>query len=109
MTRAKKTDSNQAELVKLGRQLGAKIAITSSAGDGFPDTVWQFIPRNRQNPSSSTVYGSQRVTKLVEIKDGSLSPSRQKLTPDQVEFHAKFKCTIINCESDVYRLMGISP
>ena len=99
MTYKKKVDANQANLVKLGRQLGAKIAVTSSAGDGFPDTVWQFQPRNRAS------FGVE--THLVEIKDSNKPPSKQKLTPDQVKFHAIFKCTIINCEADVFRLMGI--
>jgi len=98
MSRKKKVDANQSELVKMGRELGAKIAITSSAGKGFPDTVWQFQPRNR------ATFG--KVTKLVEIKDGSLAPSRQKLTPEQVKFHAIFDCTIINCRADVFDLMG---
>ena len=97
MTYKKKVDSNQANLVKLGRQLGAKIAVTSSAGDGFVDTVWQFHHYGRS---------FKLETHLVEIKDGSLSPSRRRLTPEQEKFHAVFQCTIIECRADVFELMG---
>lgn len=98
MSRARKVDANQTELVNLGRELGAKIAITSAAGDGFPDTVWQFTDHSTRNRRLETA--------LVEIKDGSLSPSRRKLTPAQEKFHAEFNCHIIECRADVFELLG---
>ncbi len=97
MSWAKKVDSNQKAIVALGRKLGADIAITSFAGDGFPDTVWQFWCK----------YSQLKMTHLVEIKDGNKPPSRQRLTPDQEKFHAIFDCTIVKCEADVFKLMGI--
>lgn len=39
MTYARRTDSNQREIVSALRQMGYSVAITSSVGDGFPDLV----------------------------------------------------------------------
>lgn len=69
--RAKRIDENQPEIVAALRRIGCSVAITSSAGDGFPDIV----------------VGLQGKNFMLEIKDGNKSPSEQKLTPDQKEFH----------------------
>jgi hypothetical protein len=95
MAYAKKVDANQKAIVKLGRSLGAKIAITSSAGDGFVDTVWQF----------TYPYGLR--THLVEIKDPDKPPSQRKLTPKQVIFHSIFECHIVETVKDVFDLLEI--
>ncbi len=100
MAYGKKVDANQQDIVKLFRQLGCQVAITSSAGDGFPDLVIQ-----RRNPATKR---NRLETYLVEIKDGSLSPSRRKLTPEQVKFHAQFLCHIVESEQDVYDLLGFN-
>ncbi len=99
MTYARKTDDNHKEIVKLFRQLGAAVADTSACGNGFPDLVVQFIPRNR------ATFGL--VTCLVEIKNSDMPPSKQALTPAQVKFHQQFQCYIVKSEADVCRLMGI--
>jgi hypothetical protein len=99
MSRAKKVDANQPEIVDTFRQLGAKVAITSSAGDGFPDLVVQYrYPDMR--------YGLH--TLLVEVKDGAKPPSKRKLTPDQVKFHAIFNCHIVETIKDVYELLEVN-
>lgn len=81
--RAGKIDANQGELVTLLRSLGLSVGITSSAHGGFPDAV--------------VGYGG--VTVLVEIKDGSKSPSRRRLTPEQVDFHGRFAGAITVIET----------
>lgn len=73
--RKARVDDNQAELVKIMRDLGASVTITSNVHDGFPDVV----------------VGVCGVTVLVEIKDGSKPPSRRKLTPKQIIFHNEFR------------------
>ena len=98
MSYAKKTDDNQKEIVSTFEALGARVAITSSAGNGFPDLVVQYI---------YPPHG-QLVTYLVEVKDGSKSPSRRALTTDQKEFHAKFVCHIVESVEDVYDLLEIN-
>ena len=59
-------------------------------GDGFPDLV---VARNGINV-------------LVEVKDGSKPPSKQKLTKDQEEFHASWKgwIAVVTCIADVEAL-----
>jgi len=71
MRRAAKIDANQPDVVKRYRQWGASVAPAHSMGHGFPDLV----------------VGLCGHTVLVEVKDGSLSPSRRKLTPEQELFH----------------------
>lgn len=83
MRRAAKIDANQPELVGALRSMGATVEITSQAHDGFPDVV----------------VGYRGVTVLVEIKDGSLTPSRRKLTPAQVELHGRFAGAITIIET----------
>lgn len=75
MRRAARTDANHSEIVDALRDAGCWVLDLSAVGDGCPDLLvhgptfnWHFV--------------------LLEIKDGSKSPSRRKLTPDQVEFHA---------------------
>lgn len=81
--RAAKVDGNQTELVAIFRQLGVSVEITSSAHDGFTDLV----------------VGYNGVTVLAEIKDGSLNPSRRKLTPAQEIVHERFTGAITVVET----------
>lgn len=70
MRRAAKTDSNHKEIMKIFRDLGCTVFSTHMVGKGFPDMV----------------VGYRCANYLVEVKDGSLAPSRRKLTPDEQEF-----------------------
>jgi hypothetical protein len=65
-----KVDSNQPEIVKAFRNLGFSVFLTHTLGRGFPDIV----------------AGKQGLNFLIEIKDGSLPPSKRKLTPAEQEF-----------------------
>lgn len=80
MKYARKIDANQTEIVAALRKIGCSVAITSGAGDGFPDIV-----------VGRTDINGDRKNWLIEIKDGDKSPSRQKLTPDQVVFHREWE------------------
>jgi hypothetical protein len=73
--RAAKVDSNQADIVAALRAIGCSVAVTSAAGDGFTDLV----------------VGDHGNNYLMEVKDGSLPPSKRKLTDDQIEFHGSWK------------------
>lgn len=89
---AKRTDSNQTEIVKAFRAAGALVHITSDLGKGFPDLV----------------VGIGSRLKLVEIKDGSKPPSHRCLTPDEKRFHALwegFSCIVYNVD-DVINLIN---
>ncbi len=69
--RAKKIDGNQTDIVQGLRKVGYSVAITSAAGDGFPDIV----------------VGAKGKNYLFEIKDPAKPPSHRRLTPKQVKFH----------------------
>ena len=93
MRRAARTDANQPEIVKALRKVGASVAITSSAGDGFPDLV----------------VGFRRVTYMLEVKDGSKPPCERELTPDQVKFHAGWfggPCVVVNSAGEALAAIG---
>jgi Holliday junction resolvase len=81
--RAAKVDANQAELVKIMRDMGVSVEITSAAHDGMTDLV----------------VGFGGISVLVEVKDGSKPPSVRKLTPKQVEFHSRFMGAITVIET----------
>jgi len=89
--RKARVDDNQTDLVKVMRDLGASVEITSNVHNGFPDVV----------------VGICGVTVLVEIKDGSKPPSDRKLTPKQVVFHNEFRGakTVIETEDQAVTLI----
>jgi hypothetical protein len=65
-----KVDSNQPEIVKAFRNLGFSVFLTHTLGRGYPDLT----------------ISKQGLNFLIEIKDGSLPPSKRKLTPAEQEF-----------------------
>jgi hypothetical protein len=101
MRKAARTDANQAEIVDALRAVGCAVAITSSAGDGFPDLV---VSRRERGAYRPTVY-------LIECKDGQKAPSERALTPAQKRFHAEFAgcCYVANSVSDALAIVGLGP
>lgn len=75
MMRASRTDRNQKQIVELLRTLGCLVQDLSAVGQGVPDLL---------------VYHPRCGLVLVEIKDGSLSPSRQALTPAEAAWHLRW-------------------
>lgn len=65
-----RVDATQKAVVDALRKIGASVRVTSMLGQGFPDLT----------------VGYQGLTFLVEVKDGSLKPSAQRLTPDEQRF-----------------------
>ena len=74
MRRAAKIDTNQPAIVAAFRKIGATVQVLSAVGKGCPDTIVGYRGKNI----------------FLEIKDGELAPSKQKLTADQVNWHAKW-------------------
>lgn len=68
---AKRTDSNQREIVDAFRQCGWVVKYTHAIGSGFPDLL----------------IAKGGVLKQVEVKDGKKPPSARKLTDDEAEYH----------------------
>ena len=70
----RKVDDNHAEIVSALRRLGYSVQSTATIGKGFPDICF--------------AKGNREYAWIAEIKDGSKVPSKRKLTPDEVKFHA---------------------
>lgn len=71
--RRQRSDDNQAELVKLYRQLGCSVLVLS------------------RTESVDALVGLLDVNDLVEIKDGSKPPSERKLSDAEKEFQGSWK------------------
>lgn len=69
--KAKKIDKNHGEIVNALRKAGATVQSLAGVGDGCPDLL----------------VGYRGVNYLIEVKDGSKIPSKQKLTADQIKWH----------------------
>jgi hypothetical protein len=73
-------DANQPEVVDALRKAGCLVSITSDFGGGFPDLLVK-TPKGR-------VW-------MVEVKDGSAIPSRQRLTDKEKAWQAKWGDTYV--------------
>lgn len=71
---ASRIDTNQPFLVRALRQMGVRVQVLSGVGKGFPDLL--ILHRGK--------------LALVELKDGSKSASRRKLTPDEQQWHEEW-------------------
>ena len=79
MRRRARTDSNHAEIVEALRRAGCTVQSLAAIGDGTPDLLVGYDGRNL----------------LVEVKDGSKSPSRRRLTPDESTWHAAWAGQVV--------------
>lgn len=70
---ARRVDDNQSDIVKALRACGAVVRVVTQ-GDGIPDLL----------------VGYRGYTILIEVKDGSKSPSHRKLTEAEQEFFDKW-------------------
>ena len=91
--RARRVDDNQAEIVSALRKVGATVQHLHTVGEGCPDIL----------------VGWRHQNLLFEIKDGSKVPSKPKLTPDEVEWHKRWKGVVYTIESlaDALKVMGV--
>ena len=88
MRRAARADGNQKEIVEyIRKRYEATVAHTHMIGQGFPDIV----------------IGYRGANYLVEIKDGSKSPSERALTKEESLWHAEWcgQVCIISSVKDV--------
>ena len=88
-----RVDRNQKVIVQEFRSVGASVTPTHAQGKGFPDLV----------------VGFEGVNYMVEIKDPEQPPSKQKLTPDQVKYHATWggQICVVKTFEDVWALLGL--
>ena len=87
--RARRTDSNHAEIMAAFRKCGYAVHDTSRLGGGFPDLVVH-----------------RETILLVEVKDGRKPPSARKLTDNELEFSYRFPVQIVASVDDVIALAG---
>ena len=82
--RAAKVDDNQKAIVKVLRNMGCSVQHLHAVGAGCPDLL----------------VGYKGFNILLEIKDGTNVPSKQKLTPDQVIWHRDWRgqVEVVNSE-----------
>jgi hypothetical protein len=93
MRRAAKVDGNHAQITAEFRKLGCSVLDMSRLGEGAPDLL----------------IGYGGLTMLVEVKDGSLPPSRRTLTTDQVQFWLNWKQNprIVKNTDDVAKTVNV--
>lgn len=96
MRRAAKVDANHNAIRKAFEDAGIWCYSTAQLGAGFPDLM-----------VSRAVPGVGPKTALIEIKDGSKPPSARMLTPQQLEFHARYPgaCFVVTSVDDVVRVV----
>ena len=73
--RAAKVDGNQTRIVAALRAVGATVQHLHTVGRGCPDLL----------------VGHRGHNFLVEVKDGTKAPSRQRLTPDEERWHQTWR------------------
>ena len=85
--RACRIDANHTAVVTALRKAGAKVESLAGVGNGVPDLL----------------VGIRGKLALFEVKDGSKSPSKRKLTEDQIKWHEEWAgypvCTVDGIEA----------
>ena len=71
----RRKDANHNEVANALRDIGCSVFEMHSVGDGVSDLLVGYRGRNL----------------LIEVKDGSKPPSRQKLRPTQIIFRAEWR------------------
>ena len=113
----KRVDTNQPKIVKKFRnRKGTSVAHTHMQGHGFPDLCVgvegisvvgdpEAILKKLEGLEGIVTIGG--VNLLVEIKDGSLTPSQKKLTEPEEKWHREWKgqVCIIENEQEVEDLL----
>ena len=96
--RIAKADANQPEIVKCFRDLGWSVLHIHQLSNCADIVVSKAISANC--PYCDGLM-HERITILVEIKDGSLSPSRRKLTDGEEKFAKEWQgyyCIVENID-----------
>lgn len=91
--RPSRTDRNQREIAEALRKAGASVADLSSVGGGVPDLL----------------VGHRGANHLLEIKDGTLAPSKRMLTEAEARFHLLWrgKTHVVGSVREAFAVLGI--
>ena len=79
MRRHPRLDANRNDIVAALRAHGASVQSLASIGGGYPDAL----------------IGLRGHNALAEFKDGSLPPSKRRLTPDEADWHRKWAGRVV--------------
>lgn len=92
MIYARKVDANQAAITAALRRVGASVQPLHTVGQGCPDLL----------------VGYRGVNSVLEVKDGTKPPSAQKLTPDEANWHARWRgqVTIVRTVDEALTAIG---
>lgn len=90
----KRVDDNHTAIVKGLRAVGATVRSTADVGNGFPDIA----------------VGFKGLTFLLEIKDGTKSPSRRTLTEAEQVFHNEWRgaAAVVTSLDDALKTIGVN-
>ena len=92
MRKRGKVDDNQNEIVQALRQTGGcQVLSLAALGAGVPDLL---------------CYRALHLY-LLEIKDGRKPLSRQKLTPDQINFHRLWPVHVVTSVDEALKAVGV--
>lgn len=100
MRRAAKIDGTQTEIVEALRAAGCKVLSLAACGKGVPDLM-VFSPWK----NCVDMVIRERIT-LLEVKN--LSGRGNKLTPDQVKFHAEWPVTVVTSVDEALAAVGLA-
>ena len=95
MRKAARIDGNQVEIVAALRRAGCTVTSLSSLGNGVPDIL----------------VGRHGVNYLLEIKDGSKPPSRQRLTDMEAQWLEAWRgsASVVNSVEAALAAVGVIP
>lgn len=95
MRRAARVDANHAQIVAALRAAGCSVSSIAAVGGGLPDLL----------------VGRSGMNYLLEVKDGSKSPSARRLTGDELIWHENWRGqveTVYNVQ-DALEVVGLAP
>lgn len=100
MRRAARVDRNHASIVKALRGAGCGVLDMSPMGKGVPDLLVH-----------APTFPACRTPVFLEVKDSKQPPSKRKLTPQQLEFHAAWKgyVFVVTTPDEALAAMGVLP
>lgn len=89
--RAARVDANQAAIVSALRHVGASVQPLHRVGEGCPDLLVGYMGRD-----------GVRRNILMEVKDGSKSPSARRLNARQIRWHEDWRgvCVVVTSVDD---------
>lgn len=116
MSRAKRVDANQADIVKNFRKFDITLSHTHEIGKGFPDVcvgvqglsiIGDTTEALKILKGLKDVKILNGVNLLIEIKDSSQPASKRKLTEPEEKWHLNWKgqVSIVENEDDIKELL----